>query len=143
MKVFLWIALLVMPLSVNAETPAECKKRLNNEVECFISNAAATRLLCSLSVELALLDSTAADKARTCVSAARPRVAGHYKAALARLSKNPTGTAILKDTYAAWQTTIGALFPNSGERKFQYDARLAAQEQALEQKFNRLKLEAQ
>lgn len=131
-----------IPLTASAETPAECKKRLNDEVECFATNAASTRMICSLSVDLALLDQGQSEKARACITDARSKVEPHYKAVLTRLSKSPAGAAILKDAYATWQTAMGSLYPSPGELKFQYDARRAAQEQTLDEKLNRLRLEA-
>lgn len=127
--------------AANAETAAECKKRLVNEVDCFITNAKATHMLCSLSVKLALLDNTATEKARGCVADARGEMVDYYKAALARLSKNASGMALLKDTYATWQTSIGSLYPNPGELRLQYDARMGAQDRSLDEKLNRLDLD--
>lgn len=135
-------AFLLVCSTAAAETPAECKKRLNDEVECFATNAAASRMLCSLSIDLAMLDQTQSDKAHACIAESRPKVESHYRAALSRLSKNPAGTSMLKDAYSTWQTVMGSLYPNSGEMKFQYDARRASQERALDEKLNRLRLES-
>ncbi len=125
----------------NAETAAECKKRLGNEVNCFIMNAKSTHLLCSVTVQLALLDSKAVEKSRECITEVRTEMSGHYKAALARLSKNAPGAGLLKDTYATWQTSIGSLYPNSGEVRLQYNARMGVQQRDLDDKLNRLDLE--
>lgn len=125
-----------------AESPAECKKRLGDEVECFIASAGAARMICSLTVDLALMDQSQSERARICIAESAPKVEPHYKAALSRLSKNPTSAAILKDAYATWQTAMGGLYPNPGELKFRYDARRSSQEQAVDEKMNRLRLES-
>lgn len=138
----LFLTAICFPLTVSAETPAECKKRLGSEVECFATNASAARMICSLTVDLALLDQGQSDRARACIADSRPKIEPHYKAALSRISKNPAGAAILKDAYATWQTAMGSLYPNPGELKFQYDARRSAQDQSIDEKFNRLRLEA-
>lgn len=135
-------SLLFATAPASAETAAECKKRLGNEVTCFIMDAQYTHLSCSLSVKLALMDNTAQGKVRDCISDAHAGMGDYYKAALTRLAKAPSGIALLKDAYATWQTTIGSLYPNPGEARFHYNARLASQEQALKEKLNRLDLEA-
>jgi len=78
----------------------------------------------------------------TCIKKGREEVKKLYPAALAKVSKNPNATKILKDYYAAWLTSFDAVMPQSSDTKRGYQLRQESMDEKSDLLWNRFEIEA-
>lgn len=149
MKPLIGLLLIASSLAVAAdkaekppeETPAECKKRLGNEVKCFVLQARYYRLMCSMTMQLADLGGGEPDGVVNCISNAETNMRGFYDSARKRLVKAKPASEALKEAYAYWGSTIQGIASGPDEARISYRRRQQEREQGLEDRLRRLELE--
>jgi hypothetical protein len=111
-------------------------------VDDFTCNVEATYALCSVTMQVALLDSSRLQDALDCITKYKTEIKPVYNAAKKALSKNKEATNVLKDLYSYWLTSMDSLIPDPSELKIVYERRLSDRKLGIQERANRLKVEA-
>jgi hypothetical protein len=137
-RLFAVLVLTVAACPAVAETAAECHARLKDPVECFLGKAAFQLKLCSMKIELSMLQGGMDE---SCISEGMREVKSFYEPAARVFAKKPSTLSMLKDAYAFWQASMHSLSPRVGEPEALYKRRLEERERGFNEKMHRIRLE--
>jgi hypothetical protein len=92
-------------------------------------------------VKLGTIDSPWA-KIGACLKTGRSEAKKFFGPALAKVSKKPAASNLLKDYYGSWLTALNGVMPEPGERKIDYERRQSAADTKSDEYWNRFEVEA-
>lgn len=128
-------------LGAEQELLTDCNVSPGAEVQAFAKHAFVSHFMCSTTA-LEYRATGDFNQHNVCVNKALEQMkACFYPAALKSFAENKAGIDILKDVYSYWDTTMGILIPENGERELGYNRRILDRETGLKERLKRLQLE--
>jgi len=120
------VALSVASALADAQQPCDAKTKAT---ACFVDRALTSLEHCQ---------QAPANENPACVEEGEARIEPLYDKAIYASDRN-AHTGLLKDFHASWRTAMNGVHPSAGEPAIAYEARQAANRNALEVKADQLK----
>lgn len=118
-----------------------CNVSPGAEVQAFAKHAFVSHFMCSTTA-INYRATGDFDQHNACVNKALEQMKScFYPAALTSFAQNKAGAEMLKDVYSYWDTTMGVLIPENGERESGYNRRILERGTGLTERLKRLQLE--
>ena len=109
----------------------------------FACNVEMTYALCSVTMQVALLDSSRLQEALDCITKYKTEIKLVYNSAKKALSKNKQALEVLKDLYSYWLTSMDNIIPDPNELKIIYENRISERKLGIQERANKLKVESE
>lgn len=117
-------------------------------IESFRETTVYQLMMCRIETKTALLQAESGatnnpwEKINVCLKTGRSEAKKMFGPALAKVSKKPAASKLLKDYYAAWLTAFNGVSPDANERKIVYEQRQAHADTKQEEAWNRFEIES-